>query len=59
MKFKFTLIGFILGVLTMMFLYSFLGGSIQEEVAILEYEVGTKVHRLGEKLQEAGNGMLN
>ena len=59
MKFRLILIGFVLGVLSTMSAYYFLGESIQDEVAVLEYEFGRKVHRLGQKLQQAGDGMLN
>jgi hypothetical protein len=59
MKFKFTAIGFILGVITSISTYFFIGDSIQDEVAVLEQTVGKKVHTIGKQIQRAGRGMIN
>ena len=59
MKARYLFIGFILGVLSTMTVDHYLGDSIQDEIAVLEYEVGRKVHNLGQRLQQAGDGMLN
>ena len=59
MKFKFTAIGFILGVIASVSTYYFMGDSIQDEGAVLEQTVGKKVHTIGKQIQQAGRGMIN
>ncbi len=59
MKAKFTVIGFVLGVLTTTAGFHFLGDDIKIELAQIERLVGETVHSIGKKLSHAGKSMLN